>query len=216
MSVKIYRGFKVNLPAHKVLPLLIDFHKSLESTEWYEQQFALTYVYFAITKTVDIFKLPLDIDEIRSEFKELWKDGFKYFVAVIPKKDYCLLILFTGNGFIVDKFYNRPEIQYFGYWDNTDPLSDVSNEEWEYRRKEWSCLSYGVPICKEALIFELFTSYEFPFLSYWWDYDPDKVRVNVARYLAKKLDLGMPYYQFRWKIPLLTKEVLFSDFRLRE
>jgi len=215
MSTKIYYGYKINLPAYEVLSLLARFHKELENSEWYNQQIDLSCVWYVVNRTIKMFGLPIDRSKIRNEFIKLW-DYFKYSIAIIPKENHTLAIVYTADQSIDKKFLQLSEVEYYGYWNNTDPPEDISAEEWEARREEWRCLSYGIPVCKEALIWKPFTDYEFPLIGALADssYDPDEIRLRVAKFLKKELSLDIPAWKLKWKIPLLTKEVLFSDLRL--
>ncbi len=214
MSTKIYTGYKINLPVHQILPFLMKFHNSLTDSDWYRQQVTLSCMYHALDAVIRIFDLPLDKNELRNHFVSLWETYIKYEIAIIPQESYTLAIVVTINEAVLQKFAEHPETQYYGYWDNMDPPKNVSEEEWENRRKTWQCLSYGIPIRRESLLWSPYTEYDYLSILALRDpsYDPDIMRLKVAKFLEEKLKI--PAWKLRWKIPLLTKKMLFSNLRL--
>lgn len=68
-------------------------------------------------------------------------------VSVFFKDGYTLFIPFGGyqNFMFHIKEIAIEEVGFreYGYWNNTDPLDDISEEEWNQREQDWDFL--GVP-----------------------------------------------------------------------
>lgn len=55
-------------------------------------------------------------------------------------------------------FERQPEVEEYGYWNNTDQPEGVSDDEWEERRASWErCLPNWSPPARQALNFTLRT-----------------------------------------------------------
>jgi len=54
-----------------------------------------------------------------------------------PRKD-LLVIIYTEDRYMESAWKRTPGVEFFGYWDNTDPDESCSEKEWAYRRKAWS------------------------------------------------------------------------------
>lgn len=68
-------------------------------------------------------------------------------VAFFPIQNKTLAIPFINNRALMKAFKSLPQVVPYGFWDNVDKDEDVSDEEWEIRRKEWdeALLGLGVP-----------------------------------------------------------------------
>ena len=64
--------------------------------------------------------------------------SFDYYTALhmYPLEDKCLMI-FAGNTKLEEFFFNNFKVDYYGYWDNTDPDESCSEEEWAQRQSDW-------------------------------------------------------------------------------
>lgn len=79
-------------------------------------------------------------------------------------QDYYLMMLFAGNEsklLTESQLWNNLGIEEFAYWDNTDPLETLTEEEWETRGQQWNkVLGYASP-AESSLILELKKEYKY-------------------------------------------------------
>lgn len=66
-----------------------------------------------------------------------------------------ILVLSYCHGGMEKVFTDMPEVEYYGYWDNTDPDEDCSEEEWLEREETWErALGMDAPV-QRGIGFEL-------------------------------------------------------------
>lgn len=67
--------------------------------------------------------------------------------STVPIKHKILGMPYANHDVLYDLLTKRPEMQDYGYWNNTDKPKDVSDDEWEQRRKDWddALVSVGIP-----------------------------------------------------------------------
>lgn len=79
-------------------------------------------------------------------------------------QEYYLMMLFAGNEsklLTESQLWNQLGIEEFAYWDNTDPLETLTEEEWETRGMQWNkVLGYASP-AESSLILELKKEYKY-------------------------------------------------------
>lgn len=71
-----------------------------------------------------------------------------------PKTDRILALLYAGAK-MQHVFIDQPEVEYFGYWNNTDPDSDCTEEEWAEREETWERCLGGDPPIRRGISFDL-------------------------------------------------------------
>ncbi|RKO61754.1 hypothetical protein [Caldibacillus debilis] len=92
-------------------------------------------------------------DELTDAYWKCRKRGGRYFfdfdfslVAIPFESGILTLIYCERNEF--RKFWNsQPEVEFYGYWNDTDPPEETTLEEWEKRREDWSKVfeNEGIP-----------------------------------------------------------------------
>lgn len=56
------------------------------------------------------------------------------------------IMLFTEQQYLLDLFKSYKDVEYYGYWDNTDGPDELSYQAWEARGSRWDkVLSQGIP-----------------------------------------------------------------------
>lgn len=71
-------------------------------------------------------------------------------VVYIPLEDKTLA-MFYGEQDAIKKLWEQEEqVAYYGYWNNTDPDEDCSDEEWEQRKNDWEVALPGYTLPLEA------------------------------------------------------------------
>lgn len=98
--------------------------------------------------------------------------GLDSTVYVFPLENNYLAIPLIDNDAIHKAFKNLPEVSWYGYWNNVDAPEDMSEEEWEQRKKDWDEALPGCGVIRENgfcfdLIDTMWDAYE-------WCYDPEK------------------------------------------
>ena len=83
-------------------------------------------------------------NEIAEKQRKIEKTGlrdpafdFHCEICFIPFEDCILAILFTEQQTYTEIWESLPEVESYGYWNNTDPPDDVTDEEWKEREKKW-------------------------------------------------------------------------------
>ena len=65
-----------------------------------------------------------------------------------------LALLYAGSA-MEEVFTSQPEVEYFGYWNNTDPDESCTEEEWAEREETWErCLGMDAPV-RRGVSFDL-------------------------------------------------------------
>ena len=212
MSIKIYHGYKLNISQEELMPFLIEYQNSIQ--EEIDIQIAdLSQIVFAYKRIIDLFGIDRKVyTKLKKEIEQLY-EKIKWSIAIIPKQNYFLAILYIPNSNWIKKFKQLDNVEYYGYWDNTDPPENISDKKWEEREKDWECLSYFTPVCKESLIYDPFTDWEFPNFFQMFElgqYTPEQLRDIIAQDLNRRFNINISFYKFKWKIPLITKELLLD------
>ena len=72
-----------------------------------------------------------------------------------PGTGRIMALLYAGSK--MEAFWeSQPEVEPWGYWNNTDQPEGVTEEEWEERRQAWErCLPNWSPPARQALTFQL-------------------------------------------------------------
>jgi hypothetical protein len=96
----------------------------------------------------------LACENIQEKYKEIYKSNrrnptydFQFSVAVIPRKDKVLCIIYTEQEVFHRVWENMRNVEHYGYWNNTDKPDGVTNKEWRLREKEWgkALKDWGIP-----------------------------------------------------------------------
>ena len=71
---------------------------------------------------------------------------FDVSLTIFPLHDKILALPYANNDVLHDVFFKREEFVDYGYWNNTDPPEELSEEEWEQRKKDWDEALPGIGI----------------------------------------------------------------------
>ena len=76
--------------------------------------------------------------------RDVPEDEYKWSVSCFPVRPRQTAMIFFGpDNLQVALTKGNPKFKHFGYWDNTDPPDDVTDREWERRRKLWETVLTG-------------------------------------------------------------------------
>lgn len=70
------------------------------------------------------------------------------------KTDRILALLYAGSK-MEEVFTRQPEVEFFGYWNNTDPDEDCTELEWEEREEVWERMLGFDPPIRRGISFDL-------------------------------------------------------------
>ncbi len=166
MSTKIYYGFRVQTSDPKeIIKLVKDYRKKYWSLDARKKK--IEFLHSIVSHITDPEKLVM-YGEFGYEMnaytmaENLWhkmrgeikKTGYRnsmvdtdFQIVVFPHETVFLGIVYTESSKWFRKWLKMPGVSEYGYWNNTDPPDDVSEEEWENRGKVWNEVlgSSGVP-----------------------------------------------------------------------
>jgi len=190
MSTKIYNGFRI---PHIDLFELMDQLKVLQvKLEALRLKKLSEKVAMMTCKFIDMNKAGIPLNEsivsefkidgsfcpfmkvnnfVRRETENMKKTGirnpefdFEFDVSLFTTKDWVLMITFFDNKFGYDKIWNElPNLEEYGYWNNTDRLDDVTDEEWDERGKLWDSVLGNSAVAQNSFTFE-FLSKSIPYI----------------------------------------------------
>ena len=64
-------------------------------------------------------------------------NDFSFDVTFFPTINNILAIIFTEQKTFKEIWESQLGVEYYGYWNNTDPIDGISYEDWEKRGDEW-------------------------------------------------------------------------------
>jgi len=211
MSTKIYTGFLFDTTdLRKIRKYLMDFQKELEPvitagiTKWLAERVSdmIDRAEFLGSKKV---KEPLY--EAKKEFEERVKKikntslrdpsvDWNFSVTVFPLKNKMLGMYFCDNNELEKLWLAKPYVEDYHYQNQTDQPENVSNKEWEQRRKDWDITLPGLGV---------------PCLSgFTMDVVPNHYFITVFRIGAKNVLKCIPSLTDRVKP--IAAELVFRDF----
>lgn len=176
MSTKIYYGYK--LAEIKTFKDLDKFRQDLTIKAQEEQKkIATKLAVHSGVFMLDLYQTGFDVpdeketifgygyhkvrERIRKFNNESYKDPEYDLRAeiVVFLRDSTLAIFIGDNKDLRRIFEEYPGVTYYGYWNNTDPPEDVSEEEWRIRERDWEFLEG--PLCDHGLIISP-SGYDYP------------------------------------------------------
>ena len=163
MSIKLYYGYKGYLENHNIR-LLQEKIRMLQTAAKEMANEATR----ELLKDVDHNQ-----DEIPEKVRILLENSTIFFqfglgVWALEDEGEYLLYPFPPQSTIYDwkaLLDKQDWLREWGYWDNSDMPEDMTEEEWETRRKEWNLVvEYGVPMAEAMFIIDLIPKYWLPTL----------------------------------------------------
>lgn len=66
----------------------------------------------------------------------------------IPLEDKVVALFYSEQDELEKLWKAHPDVSYYGYWNNTDPDEEASDEEWEQRKRDWdeALPGLGIPM----------------------------------------------------------------------
>jgi hypothetical protein len=179
MSTKIYNGYKILTTDLKELyDFSIQMRNDLRkiADQLYQDWFFRSCI--KMLDEVNFLEKRLDFKNVLShvwgeyaerKYKsrtENFRDSaidFECSWCFIPLKDknYTLVLFYSEQPEFDKHWKTHSKLEYWGYWNNTDPDEDCSEEEWEQRKQDWDVLGYEPPITV-GFSFEIYGRYQSP------------------------------------------------------
>jgi hypothetical protein len=208
MSTKIYNGYKINLTGESLMKFLVSFHEEKIDPIIDEQILYFGKFRLYLKKVFEVFNNS-DIPEDCEDLLERIIADLGYSIQLFPKDDYTLAIFYGNKGY-EKMFASLDDVEYWGYWNNTDPQEGISDEEWSEREEDWEVLRYGVPVIRDTLSWTPFTEYDLSVHQLRWVehrnvgwIDPIKCRDHAVSYWMGKNNIDQKYIgKYKWKIPV--------------
>jgi hypothetical protein len=175
MSTKIYYGYKYNGTMEELFKDLVPIRDK------YREQVKDLYTLCIERTTVDDGVCDIkdigfngvrgmkykEFDEYHwVGFFEAWiKRGLKEAlntlasIMIFPFEDSIYLIPYINqeyDGSLHEMEGIRDRIEYFGYWNNTDPDENCSEEEWDERARIWDAILGYSPVRDYGFVFEIY------------------------------------------------------------
>ena len=187
MSIKIFNGWRMRATSFREVHEATESFKGrahpLMRDKWYER------VASVATRTIDAEAIGAKLTEelepggspwmrawehVTGKYRAIYKEGkrdpsydFDVHVTAFPRHDQTLLLFFCeerAHPEVFEEWEATPGIEYFGYWNNTDPDEDCPELEWEERGRLWEeVLPIGAIPAIKGYTTELMGEYGLPF-----------------------------------------------------
>lgn len=191
MSIKIYNAYLFPGSHNELLKRLIglknDYRRFIKKqSEWMgvENIVSAEEIKKDELKAIDkVMKYLLKKVTGTTKVTDLFYCAILYFPVKYKRKTYNLICDFTKGQFNLTKLI--PELKAFGYWNNTDPPEEVTEEEWALRRDIWNkVIGDRFYLCESGFLFE---------------FEPEeRLAWNLANYLVYK-EIGDNTYKFYYR-----------------
>lgn len=87
---------------------------------------------------------------------------YSLMVTLFPIADRILALIYSDNQEYDDIWSEFEETTYYGYWNNTDPDEDCSEEEWHQRENDWKDALPGAGVPSENGLSFTILRYQIP------------------------------------------------------
>lgn len=135
-------------------------HYYFQSTEQFQDYCKKTYGLEDLNCSFSFLsKIGLKHKEKQLEAKDLFAESaynMKVELVCIPIQDKVLVLYYGEHPEFRDTLESFPEIFEYNYWNNVDQPEEISDEEWEQRKKDWDVAlpGRGKPL-EEGLVFTI-------------------------------------------------------------
>jgi hypothetical protein len=215
MSTKIYQGYR--LPNVKTLKDLEILRTDLiTKAKTVKVQTATQLAIRSSVHMLDLYKVGFNVPDpkqtifgygyhkVQERFRKFKKEPYRdpyydlRFELIVFLTDPPLAIFIGENKNMISILANHPYIEWYGYWNNSDPPEDITDEEWEQREKDWEFLNG--PICNQGLIIAMddmlfFQTEEEAFNSSWiqnWEHRCRETAKNIILYKIDQEEVFVP------------------------
>ena len=213
MSTKIYSGYKLNIPPAHLLQFCHYIRDKLQPIV--RDDIAPLYLTDELLDV--IFKL-FSLENSPTMLTKRVATQLEWCMWLYPR-DNDVLCIFSGPNKYEKVFKKLDKVQFWGYWNNTDPDESCSDEEWLQREQDWQIIDYGY-LCEFSLEFKPFSKYWYNDITILWDYDVpniDKFREYAMKQVLQSLDITCSKTEIkrlRFLIPGNLKKYIFRDLKI--
>lgn len=218
MSTKIYNGYKITkMNLSELDSFCMDLRNKIfeKAKELCIQKIAITSSRFVSSLFLESFDdFPKEIVERSEKYTVLFaarkiymnilqqEDTFKCSFVFYPFKKDILATFHSAVAEFTDIFEKSEKVKEYGYWNNTDKPENVSDKEWNKRKKDWDTIFnrnknfYSIPI-KNGFLCDIINKDDyynlFSYFSFSNSNDYDK---NLNEYMQKILE-NVPSFEKR-------------------
>lgn len=107
--------------------------------------------------------------EVFDEYKKVKKTGERNPIVDVEceiifhfRGQFIYMVMITEQQEYKDYLEALPNIEEYGYWDNTDRPANITSQQWRQRQKVWDAAFGSKPMCFGGLTFTLVGDYELP------------------------------------------------------
>lgn len=177
MSAKIYNGYKIDTISLKELyDFSITFRDKCRKVSEKIAECVLI-------RSLFVEKVGRELNILKDENKSVWgkvywdiaerqrkikKSGvcdpvvdFDTSWVFIPLEKYTICTFYSEQPEINDLWRNEKLVNFYGYWNNTDPDESCSEEEWKQRERDWDVIGYE-PFSNAGFSFSVYVDYNMP------------------------------------------------------
>ncbi|MFE8701087.1 hypothetical protein ACFYKX_10820 [Cytobacillus sp. FJAT-54145] len=157
MSTTIYNGYQLNVEngIYGVQSFWANLHDRLETFR--KELFIKRIVEFSKNSSQSVYET---YDLLKEEYEEDMKKGYRSPFAdfdfkasfFVCQNSRVLLLLYAEQRELHEFFESHPEVSYYGYWNNTEPDEEVSEEEWEQRKADWDEALPGIGVPRHSMM----------------------------------------------------------------
>ena len=218
MSTKIYNGYKISkMNLSELDSFCIDLRNKIfeKAKELCIQKIAITSSRFISSLFLESFDdFPKEIIESSEKYTVLFaarkiymgilqqEDTFKCSFVFYPFKKDILATFHSTVAEFTDIFEQSEKVKEYGYWNNTDKPENVSDKEWNKRKKDWDTIFnrnknfYSIPI-KNGFLCDIINKDDYYNLfSYFSSSISNEYDKNLNEYMQKILE-NVPSFEKR-------------------
>ena len=153
MSTKIYHGFEIKsnnsvdlLSKLKTISKRIEKLADAKLKSWLAQRATYIFDNYTIenkdTSNGILVKVFMEYIDRAGEVKKTQKRDpgidFSFSLTIFPKTaKKSIGIIYCEHQDLIDAFMDHEDVSDFSYWNNTDRPEDISESEWQARKKSW-------------------------------------------------------------------------------
>ena len=121
---------------------------------------------------------------------------FDVSICIFPLEDKTLCIPQANNNRLMETLLKNPTFSDYSYWNNTDQPNDITNDEWNERKKNWKEALPGLGIPKEHGIVINILDAKYDLIPYNGDFGAimnymipdDELTKKVARHVVRDME----------------------------
>lgn len=167
MSTKIYNGYLIK--GINTFPEFEEFRKQITfAAKQTQGKLATRLIINTAVGMVDAYQVGFDVNKsddivfnsayqsVQEKLRNFKTGPYRHpaydlrFEAVVFLAEKMLAIVIGDNTAMQNIFKTHPRVEEYAYWDNADHPDNLTDEQWEQRRKDWNFIEG--PICNNGIV----------------------------------------------------------------